>query len=63
MVTTKQKQILKIKSCKVVQYTYTGGPNLGDYFYIVFKNDLFVEKYGNRQGNEALNLCRKIANQ
>ena len=58
----KQKTILKLGDAKVIQYTYTKGINIGDFYYVVTLKGLFVERFGNRLGNDALKLCKSLSN-
>jgi hypothetical protein len=57
----KTETILSIGTAEVQQHTYTKGPDIGDYYYTVHKDGLFVKKLGNRLGNAALELCKNIA--
>jgi len=58
---TKQRTALQIGNCKVIEFTYTNGPFIGDYFYKVFKDGHFEKEFGNREGNAAFDLCKQLA--
>lgn len=58
----RSKTILKLGNCKVIETLYTKGVNIGDYFFTVYKDGQFVERFGNRMGNAALELCKSLSN-